>query len=304
MSINDPIGDLIARINNAQMRKKPKVSTPGSRLRVSVLDVLKNEGYIRGYADGRAHRRPQRARDRAEVFRRPAGDPRDVARLQAGPPRLRRGAQSAAHQQRSGRRDPVDAEGRDGRPRCARRQRRRRSALHGVLRHGRTKETAMSRIGKKAVPVPSGVTANVEGQTVKVKGPKGALQLVLHDDVIGQDGQGRDQGRSALRDQARALAVGHVAHAGQQPDDRRDQGLRGEARDHRRRLSRRGAGQEPAAPARLQPRRGLSDPGRHRDRDAEADRDHDHRHRTSRRSARWPPRSAISGRRSPTRARA
>jgi len=41
----------------------------------------------------------------------------------------------------------------------------------------------MSRIGKKAVPVPSGVTANVEGQTVKVKGPKGALQFVVHDDV-------------------------------------------------------------------------------------------------------------------------
>ena len=66
----------------------------------------------------------------------------------------------------------------------------------------------MSRIGKKAVPVPSGVTANVEGQTVKVKGPKGALQLVLHDDVDGEDGQGRDQGRSARRDQARALACG------------------------------------------------------------------------------------------------
>ena len=41
----------------------------------------------------------------------------------------------------------------------------------------------MSRIGKKAVAIPAGVTANVEGQTVKVKGPKGALQLVLHDDV-------------------------------------------------------------------------------------------------------------------------
>jgi large subunit ribosomal protein L6 len=41
----------------------------------------------------------------------------------------------------------------------------------------------MSRIGKKAVAVPSGVTAGVEGQTVKVKGPKGALSLVLHDDV-------------------------------------------------------------------------------------------------------------------------
>jgi large subunit ribosomal protein L6 len=41
----------------------------------------------------------------------------------------------------------------------------------------------MSRIGRKAVAVPSGVTAGVEGQTVKVKGPKGALELVLHDDV-------------------------------------------------------------------------------------------------------------------------
>jgi large subunit ribosomal protein L6 len=41
----------------------------------------------------------------------------------------------------------------------------------------------MSRIGKKAVAIPSGVTANVEGQTVKIKGPKGAMQVVLHDDV-------------------------------------------------------------------------------------------------------------------------
>ena len=41
----------------------------------------------------------------------------------------------------------------------------------------------MSRIGRKAVAVPSGVTANVEGQTVKVKGPKGAMQVVLPGDV-------------------------------------------------------------------------------------------------------------------------
>jgi small subunit ribosomal protein S8 len=49
MAMNDPLGDMIARIHNAQMRKKSKVSTPASRLRVSVLDVLKNEGFIRGY---------------------------------------------------------------------------------------------------------------------------------------------------------------------------------------------------------------------------------------------------------------
>ena len=41
----------------------------------------------------------------------------------------------------------------------------------------------MSRIGKKPVPVPSGVTASVEGQTVKMKGPKGQLSFVAHDDV-------------------------------------------------------------------------------------------------------------------------
>lgn len=50
MALNDPVGDLITRIRNAQMRSKPKVSSPGSRLRENVLEVLKNEGYIRGYA--------------------------------------------------------------------------------------------------------------------------------------------------------------------------------------------------------------------------------------------------------------
>ncbi|MBX9776367.1 MAG: 30S ribosomal protein S8 [Xanthobacteraceae bacterium] len=50
MALNDPLGDMIARINNAQMRNKSKVSSPSSRLRESVLEVLKSEGYIRGYA--------------------------------------------------------------------------------------------------------------------------------------------------------------------------------------------------------------------------------------------------------------
>ena len=50
MAMNDPLGDMITRIRNAQMRNKPKVSTPGSKLRAHVLEVLKTEGYIRGYA--------------------------------------------------------------------------------------------------------------------------------------------------------------------------------------------------------------------------------------------------------------
>src|ERR1700757_4110573 len=50
MSTHNPISDLITRIRNAQMRAKSKVSTPGSKMRANVLDVLKSEGFIRGYA--------------------------------------------------------------------------------------------------------------------------------------------------------------------------------------------------------------------------------------------------------------
>jgi len=50
MAVNDPVGDMLTRIRNAQLRRKGTVSTPGSRLRANVLDVLKAEGYIRGYS--------------------------------------------------------------------------------------------------------------------------------------------------------------------------------------------------------------------------------------------------------------
>ena len=47
--MNDPIGDMLTRIRNAQMRGKSTVATPASKLRAWVLDVLQDEGYIRGY---------------------------------------------------------------------------------------------------------------------------------------------------------------------------------------------------------------------------------------------------------------
>ena len=49
MVMNDPIGDLLARIRNAQMRKRNAVMSPASKLRSWVLDVLESEGFIRGY---------------------------------------------------------------------------------------------------------------------------------------------------------------------------------------------------------------------------------------------------------------
>ena len=48
--MNDPLGDLLTRIRNAQGRRRPKVSSPASKLRARVLDVLVDEGYIRGYS--------------------------------------------------------------------------------------------------------------------------------------------------------------------------------------------------------------------------------------------------------------
>jgi small subunit ribosomal protein S8 len=50
MMVSDPLGDMLTRIRNAQMRNRPKVSTPASKLRERVLDVMKDEGFIRGYA--------------------------------------------------------------------------------------------------------------------------------------------------------------------------------------------------------------------------------------------------------------
>ena len=49
MSMNDPLGDMLTRIRNAQARGKSTVTTPASKLRAWVLDVLASEGYIRGY---------------------------------------------------------------------------------------------------------------------------------------------------------------------------------------------------------------------------------------------------------------
>ena len=51
MSVNDPLGDMLTRIRNAQLRGKTVVSTPASKLRLHVLEVLQSEGYIRGFTE-------------------------------------------------------------------------------------------------------------------------------------------------------------------------------------------------------------------------------------------------------------
>ena len=53
MSLTDPIGDMLTRIRNAQLRRRDVVQTPASTLRGRVLDVLKSEGFIRGYSESK-----------------------------------------------------------------------------------------------------------------------------------------------------------------------------------------------------------------------------------------------------------
>lgn len=50
MSVSDPLGDMLTRIRNAIGRRKGKVTTPASKLRARVLQVLQSEGYIRGFS--------------------------------------------------------------------------------------------------------------------------------------------------------------------------------------------------------------------------------------------------------------
>jgi len=54
MALSDPIGDMLTRIRNAQLRRRDTVVTPASTVRGRILDVLKSEGFIRGYTEGKA----------------------------------------------------------------------------------------------------------------------------------------------------------------------------------------------------------------------------------------------------------
>jgi small subunit ribosomal protein S8 len=76
MSMSDPLGDMLTRIRNGIHRSKEPVSTPASKLRGNVLDVLQSEGYIRGYSTVEYSGKSE-LRNRAEVFRWHSGDPHD-----------------------------------------------------------------------------------------------------------------------------------------------------------------------------------------------------------------------------------
>ena len=117
----------------------------------------------------------------------------------------------------------------------------------------------MSRIGKKPVAVPAGVTAAVDGKTVKVKGAKGELSFLAPDDVTVALESGGRRGRAARRARKRARAMWGMSRS-QVANlvEGVTKGYEQQARDHRRRLQGRRRRQGAEAVARLQPRRRLS----------------------------------------------
>ena len=153
MSMNDPIGDLLTRIRNAQMRAQGQGLDAG-------LEAARQRARSAASAKATSAATPassiRRGRSELEIeLKYFDGEPviREIERVSKPGRRVYVVGQGpAARQQRSWHLDPVDAEGRDGRPRSARRERRRRSSLHGVLR----KDRAMSRVGKKAGRDPVG----------------------------------------------------------------------------------------------------------------------------------------------------
>ena len=300
------LGDMLTRIRNAQMRYKVKVTTPASKLRERVLDVLAEEGYIRGYARVDYDGGTLGVRDRAQIFRRRAGDQGHQAGVDAGPAGVFLGAATC-------RRSPMASAS----PYCRRRKASCRirargprmsaakfSAASSRRKAKRTKVDTMSRIGKKPVAIPGGVTAAVNGQEVKVKGPKGELKHVLVDDIIAKLDKDEIEVDPAGGHQGGARHVGHVADADRQPRRRRDRRLHQEARDHGRGLSRRGARRAicscslaTATTSPIPSRRASRCSVRSRPRSSSPA-------STSRRWDRSRPRSGASGRPSPIRARA
>ena len=267
--MSDPLGDMLTRIRNGQMANKSAIKAPASKLRANVLEVLRREGYIRGFetvdlGGGKT--------ELSIELKYHNGEPviRELRRVSKPGRRIYTGVNDLPQRlQRPGHRDRLDAARRPVRRRGARGARRRRSPLHGVL--------IMSRIGKHPVAVPGGVTVAIEGQTVSAKGKLGALAVTLPPEVeiTLEDGKVTVAPRDAEK-RARAM-WGMSRSLVQNLVEGVSEGYTPQARDLRRRLSRGGRRQDPQPAARLQPRHQVRDPRRHQGRLRHADRDHDQR---------------------------
>jgi ribosomal protein S8 len=135
MSMSDPIADMLIRIRNAQLVGHTEVAMPASKLKASIAQVLKDEGYIEDFALREAGGNAGAKKELRIGLKYYAGRP-VIERLErVSKPGLRvpRPQRHSARDERARRRDPVDVARRHDRPQGARRRRGRRSALHRGL---------------------------------------------------------------------------------------------------------------------------------------------------------------------------
>ena len=256
MSMTDPIADMLTRIRNAQTARKPSVTLPASKQKLAVAKVLEQEGYLAS-VDVRERRRQGHADARAEVLPGPARHRAHPAREPSGPAHLQARRRVARRAGRPRRRDRVDVAGRHDERSSQGAGSRRRSALHRPLITNRV--TTMSRVGKKPVELGKDLSAEVKGQSVTIKGKKGSLTLETELRGRGHGRRQRREGRAALGQQLRQRDGRHDARAPREHGHGRHEGLREKARARRRRLPRRGAGQEAEPDARFLASRGVPD---------------------------------------------
>jgi large subunit ribosomal protein L6 len=170
--MTDPIADMLTRIRNAIAAKHSRVDIPASKLKLEIARILKEEGYINNFViKGEGLKRTVRI-----FLRYDARGTSSITHLQRiSTPRVRRlerhseGARRLWHQHR------VDLERFDERQGGASRKHRRRAVGPDLL----IGTNVMSRIGRKVIAVPKGVTVTIHEQELEVKGPKGTLKTPI-----------------------------------------------------------------------------------------------------------------------------
>ena len=261
MAMSDPLGDMLTRIRNGQMAHKSAIKAPASKLRANVLEVLRREGYIRGFET------EDLGGGKTELsieLKYHNGEPviRELRRVSKPGRRIYSGVNDLPQVYNGlGIAIVSTPRGRPVRRRGARGARRRRSPLHGVL--------IMSRIGKH--PVAGAGRRHGGGRRPDGLGQGQARRAGRHPAARGRDHASRtarSPSRRATRRSARGRCGACRAPWSQNMVKGVVRGLQPQARDHRRRLPRRGRRQDPEPAARLQPRHQVRDPRRHQDRSA------------------------------------
>ncbi|CAN0287814.1 unnamed protein product, partial [Phaeothamnion confervicola] len=202
MSMQDPIGDMLTRIRNAQARAKRDVAMPASKRKSAIAEVLKNEGYITDYrveGEGAAkqlHVELKYFRGKPVIERvwRVSRPGLRIYKTKDQLPSIIGGLGVAIVSTSKGLMSDREA---------------RAQGIGGEI----ICRSDMSRVGKMPIPLPSGVEVTIAGQTVSIKGAKGAMEHVVHvlvsvalqDGVLNVSANDASQASNALSGTTRAL---------------------------------------------------------------------------------------------------